>query len=761
MEPYQRRKDKGIIYHDKNWFIPIVDGSDLTPPSDLASSISATVIIQPIMGRHRKDTDAVFSVLPKDVSLETCALFVTTLRESGFEGDIVLGLDNLEKLPQDIYEFLEYHSDAGLIIYEGIQYVKNDDDYGSGDKVKLKGLYGDVTTGEIYNDPRIPRPICIARYELFWTWSLNYDKQSNILLIDSKDTFFQKHAEVGIGVGAACSNRERGVLNLYEESKYAKINRIEHKGHMPDLYGSEIPAFLHNVNVLSPGSTHGNQAAIEAYLRAMVKQFDYTQCTLDQCDWAMHNYIHYYGILQGAPEIDDIHVHTYAHGAVNTVGRMAPLSAKGQVYENGIVYNLYGYEFGSPSWAVHQYDRDEELKQIIDEKTSDIISNLDYSESPMLVRSNNHKSSISMGDVTNARLSIKPTMGRHRPKKNAIFAIVDNVSFETLVLFVKSILRTDFDGDIVLSVSPRDEMPSGMMDFLEHYLHKGLVIYEGHIVPSTVEQDEDSSPLVTLKNIYATPNNNKKETVRVNDSRPARPLSLARYELFWVWTQKYHQSSRLLLVDAHDAYFQGDPFEGSECTDAWQLQFFKERNMYFAEIFEEDDGWYAFDKVLPDEEHENFKSGYYDYLEISERSVLNPNAIFGHQIAMEKLLRLVLKTMDETQCYEASCDWAVINVLFYYSNFGVTIDTILQSTNQGEGIVNTMGWSSFAVADKRGLFRDGAILNDDKSISPVVMNLSLYEEYAEILRNTMYDFLSEFDQELFREDIRSFIRSHP
>ena len=183
--------------------------------------------------------------------------------------------------------------------------------------------------------------------------------------------------------------------------------------------------------------------------------------------------------------------------------------------------------------------------------------------------------------------------------------------------------------------------------------------------------------------------------------------------------------------------------------------------MYFAEIFEEDDGWYAFDKVLPNNEHENFKSGYYDYLEISERSVLNPNAIFGHQVAMEKLLRLVMKSMDETQCYEPSCDWAIINVMFYYSNFGVTIDTILQSTNQGEGIVNTMGWSSFEVADERGLFRDGAILNDDMSISPVVMNLSLYEEYVEILRNTMYDFLSEFDQELFREDLESFIRAHP
>ena len=68
--------------------------------------------------------------------------------------------------------------------------------------------------------------------------------------------------------------------------------------------------FLHNQNVLSPASVHGPQKAIEAYLRAMVQQFDETKCASFQCEWAFHNYIYNFGIIAGMEEIDYIEKHS-------------------------------------------------------------------------------------------------------------------------------------------------------------------------------------------------------------------------------------------------------------------------------------------------------------------------------------------------------------------------------------------------------------------------------------------------------------------
>jgi hypothetical protein len=119
--------------------------------------------------------------------------------------------------------------------------------------------------------------------------------------------------------------------------------------------------FLHNVNVLTPASTHGAKKAIEAYLRAMVQQFDDTGCTVYQCDWAFHNYIYSFGILAGMDEIDEIKTHMQGSGAVNSIGYNIPLNSTNhtEIFNNETV-SVLNRRMGHGqhnSWAVHQYER--------------------------------------------------------------------------------------------------------------------------------------------------------------------------------------------------------------------------------------------------------------------------------------------------------------------------------------------------------------------------------------------------------------------
>ena len=245
---------------------------------------------------------------------------------------------------------------------------------------------------------------------MYWVWSQQYHTQSRILLIDAKDTYFQPYGEIGIGVGRTCEESSRAVLHLYEvrrfiyllllmrltllliwipshspnnihekniyiwythkyifilsqeNNKMVKLGNIEKQAQLVEAYKDKrIMWFVHNQNVLSPASTHGPQKAIEAYLRAMVQQYDDTGCSIYQCEWAFHNYIYNFGILAKMDGIDAIKTHMQGTGAVNSIGLNTPLNSTNntEIFDNRTVAVLnrrMGHGKHN-SWAVHQYDR--------------------------------------------------------------------------------------------------------------------------------------------------------------------------------------------------------------------------------------------------------------------------------------------------------------------------------------------------------------------------------------------------------------------
>ena len=76
-----------------------------------------------------------------------------------------------------------------------------------------------------------------------------------------------------------------------------------------------------------------------------------------------------------------------------------------------------------------------------------------------------------------SKLLLEPTFGAHRPDKDAVFAFAEGYDLPVYVLFVESLRRTGFDGDIVLSVSSPDKMADRVEDYLRSQSQKGLVVY--------------------------------------------------------------------------------------------------------------------------------------------------------------------------------------------------------------------------------------------------------------------------------------------
>lgn len=484
------------------------------------------------MGSHQYDNDAVFAI-GNTLDYEDTVLFITSLRQSGFEGDIVLSTIDKSAMEKKLVDFLEYHSQEGarVIVYDGAIRLEGTDENFSKEKnltsdyVYLRGLYQDLETGEDLDDARIPRSLGVARFELYWAWSTKYSPASRILLVDADDTYFQISGEVGIGVGKSCSypivnNRTEfhSVIHIYEENqknKKHRLHNIKNKTQLVEAYKKNVILdFACNENVLTPASTHGHQRAIEGYLRAMVKQFDYTQCAKYWCEWAFHNYLFYLGVLWSIPEVDEIKPHMQGTGAINSIGQDVPLNTSSMFDSKNFIVNNRAMGNGIlPSWSVHQYKSDETLYHFINVTKRELVAGLDFSKHPFHGLASVdllHKDSI---------VTAKPTCGHHRRKENAIFSIVSGNDLDALALFILSAREKGFKGDIVLHAPTLSNLSQHVASFLKGQCDHGVVLYEGYMV----HQQGDNW---IMNNFYSK--SSTKEAIP--DPRPGRSKRAIRLE---------------------------------------------------------------------------------------------------------------------------------------------------------------------------------------------------------------------------------------
>jgi hypothetical protein len=163
--PLTQTKQDNHLSH----ILPKTPSESIPPPSDLIA-INTSVVLKPTMGSHRYSQDAIFAI-GDGLTLKEFALFIVTLRNTGFEGDIVFSTWPRDLMPEGVFEFLNYHSQAGVVVYEGVVIADNEKQIIHPDeiehtKVWLRGLYGIEEKNEVYFDPRPARSLGIARFEV-------------------------------------------------------------------------------------------------------------------------------------------------------------------------------------------------------------------------------------------------------------------------------------------------------------------------------------------------------------------------------------------------------------------------------------------------------------------------------------------------------------------------------------------------------------------------------------------------------------------
>lgn len=357
------------------------------PPTELAGS-DASVLQNTTIGAHNPHSDAIFA-FAEGYDLRIYLGLVESLKASNFSGDLVLSVSVLDQLQPGVEEYLRSTQDKGsinVVVYT-VPWTCFDR---QGNMVKgtregihmcqVKGMYGarqEQGRMEALSDPRTTRPVATARYELYWIWSLNYEGDRWIMLIDTRDVYFQKDPFQGVERRNNASGKSRktrskieaGLLYLFAEN--AEANTIGgstfNRNWLITAYGENNVKSYFSFPILCSGSTMGERIAIEAYLRAMVAQFDRTQCKAKGCDQGFHNYLYYSQSLLNMRGIEKVVVYEQGKGIINNLGllRNKPLREWG-IFDT-VSGNVLNWD-GTVSPVAHQIDRDDELNKVVKER---------------------------------------------------------------------------------------------------------------------------------------------------------------------------------------------------------------------------------------------------------------------------------------------------------------------------------------------------------------------------------------------------------
>jgi hypothetical protein len=337
--------------------------------------------MKPVLGKHRADRDAVFA-LAAELDLRYYMIFVQSLRRTGFDGDIVLSVSPLDLKNEQVYDF--FSSDPGIVVYvptlscfnfegEEVDSVK-----GGMRLCKVPHLYarqdidGSITP---VDDPRPARTVAVTRYEIYWLMLLNYNTDRWMLLVDSRDTYFQSNPFAAVPRKTDPTGNS-GLLYFYgenAESTRIGLSKMNSKW-LTNAYGEFVANCLKDKPIICSGATMGEQVALETYLRAMVAESDDTQVVIVGADQGFHNFLYYSHKLRNANAIHSIVVFDQGTGIVNNMGAMRTKDLKewgnGKIYEETDEPNgkkgvrVLNWD-GSVSPVVHQYDRHHVLSSFL------------------------------------------------------------------------------------------------------------------------------------------------------------------------------------------------------------------------------------------------------------------------------------------------------------------------------------------------------------------------------------------------------------
>jgi hypothetical protein len=370
----------------------------------LGDEESIVPFVQPVLGAHRPDHDVVIAYAA-EYQLRSYVLFIESLLDTGYAGDIVLAVHELDLQQSDIREYLQYHAThSNLIVYAPPQMCYNaeneqvDSIKGGTRTCHMHNLYGirsnSSGAAEPLFDPRPPRTVAVTRYELYWLFVQHYNPERWVLLVDARDTVFQSDP-----FGPVPRNTDRtdkkspnesqksGLLYFFGENVDAtRLGKSKQNSKwLNNAYGEAVAQALASKPTICSGATMGEVVAVDTYLRAMVSEYDATGVVIVGADQGFHNYLYYSHKLANANAIHDIVVFDQGMGIVNNMGAMrtSPLDEwgngqivrahKGKNAKDKPRIQILNWD-GSISPVVHQFDRHKELSQYyFKERTSEYM----------------------------------------------------------------------------------------------------------------------------------------------------------------------------------------------------------------------------------------------------------------------------------------------------------------------------------------------------------------------------------------------------
>jgi hypothetical protein len=266
-----------------------------------------TVITEPVFGKHRPDKDAIFAYA-EGYGLEYYMIFLESLAETGFDGDVVLAISEPAMIQRQVMEYLQYQNRVHVVIYNN-ELTCLDQAGNPGAKrrnmphggldifqmCQLAGVYGwkDKATGKVTGvakDPREHRVVATLRYEWYWIWAEQYNPNMWILLIDARDTIFQSDPFAHVPPRQSLNPKD-GLLYFFGENHEAtRLGKsTKNRNWLRNAYGDEVS----DKPTICSGSTMGEQIALETYLRALVNEWDETDIGMTGADQGFHNYLYY------------------------------------------------------------------------------------------------------------------------------------------------------------------------------------------------------------------------------------------------------------------------------------------------------------------------------------------------------------------------------------------------------------------------------------------------------------------------------------
>lgn len=264
--------DQSLFHHVNS--IEVLGPSSFPRPTEIAKTDAHDVVepyLKPVIGKHRPDQDAVFAYAA-EYPLENYMAFIASLRETGFKGDIVLGVSSLDLKKDEIRRYL---STPNIIVYKADVICRNlegdtvDSAKGGSRGCQFNDVYArqrkgatgeneDLLTG--IPDPRPSRTLQIMRYEIYWIMAQNYNPDAWIFLVDARDTVFQSDPFADVPRKTDPSLKS-GLLYFFGESTEAtRLGRSKfNRKWLTNAYGGVVATALAEKPTICSGTTMGEQ----------------------------------------------------------------------------------------------------------------------------------------------------------------------------------------------------------------------------------------------------------------------------------------------------------------------------------------------------------------------------------------------------------------------------------------------------------------------------------------------------------------------